>query len=63
MEIIEILLKIVMPVSIAAFIFLNKKQIRRMLSNFNSSSNSASYDSDPDRVADKLDVILRHYNE
>lgn len=63
METIEILLKIVMPIGIAIFIFINKKQIRRMLSNFNSSSKSTSHEADPDRVAEKMDIILRHYDE
>ena len=63
MDLIEILLKIVLPVTVAVFIYLKKREIRQMLSNFSSTAEKSQTDTNPDIVAEKLDAILRHYNE
>ncbi len=63
MDTLEILLKIVTPIGVAIFIYLKKKEIRRILSNFKFSSSKEKYEADPDLVAEKLDMILRRYDE
>ncbi len=64
MEPLEFLLKVVTPIGVAIFIFLKKREIKKILSNFGSNSSSSSkYETSPEMINEKLDAILRHYNE
>lgn len=63
MEPIEFILKVVTPIGVAVFLILKKKEITRMLSNFSNGSKVKEEEISPDAVMEKMDMILRRYNE
>lgn len=63
MEPVEFLLKVVTPIGVAVFLVLKKKEITRMLSNFSSGAKVKEEEISPDAVMEKMDAILRRYNE